>query len=219
MKNLTVKSKSIFIVAIILAICLNSVHSYFLVIDAHGEECFFERVASGTKMGLTFEVVEGGFLDLDLFIVGPDHKEIHHEERVSSGKYTFAAHMDGDYQYCFGNKMSSMTPKVVMFSMDVEEKAKHENKDGIGGAHHDSSSGSNDHNKLEEMVKDLTSGLSSVKHEQEYMTVRDRIHRQINDSTNSRVLLWACFEALLLVAITLGQVFYLKRFFEVRRVV
>ena len=127
--------------------------------------------------------------------------------------------MDGDYQYCFGNKMSSMTPKVVMFSMDVEEKAKHENKDGIGGAHHDLSSGSNDHNKLEEMVKDLTSGLSSVKHEQEYMTVRDRIHRQINDSTNSRVLLWACFEALLLVAITLGQVFYLKRFFEVRRVV
>ncbi|XP_075676030.1 suppressor/enhancer of lin-12 protein 9-like isoform X2 [Dermatophagoides pteronyssinus] len=176
-------------------------------------------------MGLTFEVVEGGFLDLDLSIVGPDHKEIHHEERVSSGKYTFAAHMDGDYQYCFGNKMSSMTPKVVMFSMDVEEKAKLDTKDG---QHHDSlasasgssgSSNTNDHNKLEEMVKELTSGLSSVKHEQEYMTVRDRIHRQINDSTNSRVLLWACFEALLLVAITLGQVFYLKRFFEVRRVV
>ncbi|OTF82459.1 transmembrane emp24 domain-containing protein [Euroglyphus maynei] len=216
MKKLTFRLESVLIVAIIFNICLNSVHSYFLVIDAHGEECFFERVASGTKMGLTFEVVEGGFLDLDLSIVGPDHKEIHHEERVSSGKYTFAAHMDGDYKYCFGNKMSSMTPKVVMFSMDVEEKVKNDNKDGTG-VHHDT--GSNDHNKLEEMVKDLNSGLSSVKHEQEYMTVRDRIHRQINDSTNSRVLLWACFEALLLVAITLGQVFYLKRFFEVRRVV
>lgn len=147
-----------------------------------------------------------------MLILGPDHKEIHREERASSGKYTFAAHMDGDYQYCFGNKMSSMTPKVLMFSMDVEEPIKHDN----AGAH---DSATADHNKLEEMIKELFSGLSSVKHEQEYMTVRDRIHRQINLSTNSRVLLWACFEALLLVAITLGQVFYLKRFFEVRRLV
>lgn len=196
--------------------------AYFIVIDAHGEECFFERVSSGTKMGLTFEVVEGGFLDLDLVIVGPDRKEIHREERISSGKYTFAAHMDGDYQYCFGNKMSSMTPKVVMFSMDVEEK--HQQKaDGHGDGSNASAAGhdasATDHDKLELMIKDLSSGLSSVKHEQEYMTVRDRVHRQINESTNSRVLLWACFEALLLVAITLGQVFYLKRFFEVRRVV
>ncbi|KAF7496094.1 Transmembrane emp24 domain-containing protein 2 [Sarcoptes scabiei] len=203
------------LVFFILGQYLNKVNAYFLVIDAHGQECFFERVLSGTKMGLTFEVVEGGFLDLDFSITGPDHNEIHREERVSNGKYTFAAHMDGDYQYCFGNKMSSMTPKVVMFSMDVEETSS--SKALKDGSHHDPNSA--DHDKLELMIKELSSGLTSVKHEQEYMTVRDRIHRQINDSTNSRVLLWACFEALLLVAITLGQVFYLKRFFEVRRVV
>lgn len=27
--------------------------------------------------------------------------------------------MDGVYTYCFGNQMSTMTPKVVMFSMEV----------------------------------------------------------------------------------------------------
>ena len=58
-----------------------------------------------------------------------------------------------------------------------------------------------------------------VKHEQEYMSVRDRIHRAINENTNSRVVMWSFFEALVLVAMTLGQVYYLKRFFEVRRVV
>lgn len=61
--------------------------------------------------------------------------------------------------------------------------------------------------------------LTGVKQEQEYMHVRDRIHRSINDSTNSRVVMWSFFEALILVAMTLGQVYYLKRFFEVRRVV
>lgn len=49
--------------------------------------------------------------------------------------------------------------------------------------------------------------------------VRDKIHRSINESTNSRVVLWSTFEALVLVLMTIGQVYYLKRFFEVKRVV
>ena len=48
-----------------------------------------------------FQVAEGGFLDIDVRIVGPDGKTIHSGERESNGKYTFAAHMDGVYQYCF----------------------------------------------------------------------------------------------------------------------
>ena len=105
-----------------------------------------------------------------------------------------------------------MTPKAVMFNMDVGDAPKHETE-GAAGAKPD------DHNKLEDQIKELAAALTSVKHEQEYMSVRDRIHRSINESTNSRVVLWAFFEALVLVAMTLGQVFYLKRFFEVRRVV
>lgn len=29
--------------------------------------------------------------------------------------------MDGPYTYCFGNQMSTMTPKVVMFSMEIAQ--------------------------------------------------------------------------------------------------
>lgn len=74
-------------------------------------------------------------------------------------------------------------------------------------------------NKLEEMIRELSGTLTGVKHEQEYMQVRDRIHRSINESTNQRVVVWSFFEAVILVAMTVGQVYYLKRFFEVRRVV
>ncbi|PSN56727.1 Transmembrane emp24 domain-containing protein [Blattella germanica] len=198
-------------VLLLLISCLRVSYGYFITVDAHAEECFFDKVESGTKMGLMFEIAEGGFLDIDVKIVGPDGKIIYQGERETSGKYTFAAHMGGVYTYCFSNQMSTMTPKVVMFNMDIGESP----KDQSG----DASQGQDDHNKLQEMIKELSTTLTGVKHEQDYMQVRDRIHRSINESTNSRVVLWSFFEALVLVAMTMGQVYYLKRFFEVRRVV
>jgi len=199
-----------------LLVTLSAVHpstSYFITVDAHAEECFYDKVKSGTKMGLMFEVAEGGFLDIDVRIVGPDGKTIHQGERESNGKYTFAAHMDGVYQYCFSNQMSTMTPKIVMFNMDIGVAPADGTSEGEGEG------GEASHNKLEDMIKELSSALTGVKHEQEYMQVRDRIHRAINENTNSRVVMWSFFEALVLVAMTLGQIYYLKRFFEVRRVV
>ncbi|XP_071945524.1 transmembrane emp24 domain-containing protein 2-like [Antedon mediterranea] len=195
----------IFLVSFIL--CFVYTNSYFVSVDAHAEECFHDKVTSGTNMALAFEVSEGGFLDVDVKIIGPDNRVVYEGERESNGKYTFAAHMDGVYRYCFSNKMSSMTPKIVMFSME------------IGDAPKVMDTGAEDHSKLEEMTNQLATGLTGILHELQYMQVRERVHRSINDNTNSRVVLWSFFESLVLVAMTLGQVYYLKRFFEVRRVV
>lgn len=192
--------------------CISDSFAYFVTIDAHSEECFLEKVTEpGIKMGLMFETVEGGFLDIDIKITAPDGKVIYQGESESSGKYTFAAYDTGIYHYCFSNKMSSMTPKVVMFSIDVGEANK-----ATPGAPGEADV---NHTKLEDMIRELSGTLTGIKHEQEYMHVRNRIHRGINESTNSRVVMWSTFEALVLVVMTLGQVYYLKRFFEVRRVV
>ncbi|XP_042233875.1 transmembrane emp24 domain-containing protein 2-like isoform X9 [Homarus americanus] len=203
---------------------LSVAESYFVTVDAHAEECFFEKVTTGTKLGLAFEVAEGGFLDIDIKIYSPDGKIVHEGERESNGRYTFPASMDGVYTYCFSNKMSTMTPKIVMFSMDVGEGIKpgHEAANGEEGWDMQNFSQTGEAaggNKMEDMIRELSAALSGVKHEQDYMEVRERIHRSINDNTNSRVVLWSVFEALVLVAMTIGQVYYLKQFFEVRRVV
>ena len=39
---------------------------YYVTVEAHSEECFFEKLTSGTKLLLTFEVVQGGSLDIDV---------------------------------------------------------------------------------------------------------------------------------------------------------
>lgn len=57
------KTVLIFVVA---TIFFESAHCLFVNIDANAEECFFDKVTSGTKMSLMFEVAEGGFLDIDI---------------------------------------------------------------------------------------------------------------------------------------------------------
>lgn len=71
-----------------------------------------------------YEISEGGFLDIDVKIIDPDGELIYEGLRESSGKYTFAAAKKGSYTYCFSNQMSTMTPKVVLFSMEVTEPEK-----------------------------------------------------------------------------------------------
>ncbi|UJR27022.1 hypothetical protein I4U23_008327 [Adineta vaga] len=203
----------IFLSLIILSL-LKSTLGYYTVVDAHAEECFFEKLTSGTKLLFTFEVVEGGFLDIDITITGPDQKEVYHGGRESSGKTAFSAHVDGIYTVCFNNKMSSITPKTIMFSIEIGDKPKLDLSNDANGEDVTVT-----HNKLEELISELSASLTDIKHEQEFMEVRERVHRSINDNTNARVVMWSCFEAFILAAMAFGQVYYLKRFFEVRRVI
>ena len=182
-------------------------YAYIITLDAHSEECFYEKAIAGTKLGFTFEVIEGGFLDIDVTIFDPDGAEIYKELKVSSGKYTIEANKDGPYKYCFSNKMSTVTPKVVMFNIETARQVQYK------------LTGTQDHDRLAEMVKATTDTITAVKHELEYLIVRDRIHRRINDLTNSRVVTWTWIEMIILLGVSLGQVMYIKRFFEVRRAI
>lgn len=51
---------------ILLSFFLSVCNGYFVNVDAHNVECFFDKATTGMKMSLSFEVVEGGFLDIDV---------------------------------------------------------------------------------------------------------------------------------------------------------
>lgn len=66
--------------------------------------------------------------------------------------------------------MSSMTPKVLMFNIEIGEPK--QVQQAQAGQQQDAEG-----QKLEEMVRQLSSQLTSVKHEQDYMAVREKVHR------------------------------------------
>lgn len=204
------------IILIGITMMVSSCQSYRILIDAVAEECFFDRVEAGTGIGVTFEVIDGGFLDIDMLITGPDGEVLYSKERESSGRVALAATKDGMYTYCFSNKMSTITPKEVMFTIEIGEKDKQITQPGDYTTQEIEEI---QPEKLEAMIKELKQSIQGIKHEQDYMEVRDRIHGRINESTNHRVVAWVVFEFLMVIFVTASQVVYIKRFFEIRRVV
>jgi hypothetical protein len=175
---------------------------HLITIDPHQEDCFHENLKKGTKIKFTFEVLDGGSLDIDLTIKDPQDYVIHSEQRQSSGRYTIEANQEGQHTYCFSNKLSSFAMKIVMFNIEFSDKKTESDQE---------------QDKLQNMVTELNALVTGVKHEMDFLAARDRIHRRISERINSRVSLWSMFEVLLTMIVAVGQTYYLKRFFEVRR--
>lgn len=65
-------------------------------------------------------------------------------------------------------------------------------------------------------VRALSELLDQVRDEHSYIIVRERTHRNTAESTNSRVKWWSIFQLGVVVGEGVFQVWWLKRFFEVK---
>ncbi|KAF2862797.1 transmembrane emp24 domain-containing protein 2 precursor [Piedraia hortae CBS 480.64] len=181
-------------------------HAHNIQLKSHSRECFHETLHSGDKMVVTFQVGDrefggSGNLDVDFWIQDPQNGFVVQDKSVSSGDHSFDAKMDGKYIYCFSNEHWAANTKEVSFNVH-------------GIVYVPQSEASDD--PLEREVRQLSELLAQVKDEQSYIVVRERTHRNTAESTNSRVKWWSIFQLLVLVGEGLFQVWWLKRFFEVR---
>lgn len=69
---------------------------------------------------------------------------------------------------------------------------------------------------LDVEVRKLLELVELVKDEQSYIVVRERTHRNTAESTNSRVKWWNLFVIGVVIGESVFQVWWLRRFFEVR---
>jgi hypothetical protein len=72
---------------------------------------------------------------------------------------------------------------------------------------------------IEERIKDLHESMNAVRDMQDQMREQDEVHHKMTRSTRSRLLWFTVAEAVVLVAVSLWQILYLKSFFEIKRVV
>ncbi|KAK4202220.1 emp24/gp25L/p24 family/GOLD-domain-containing protein [Triangularia verruculosa] len=191
------------------SVLVSSAIAHNIQLPAHGRECFHENLHRDDRMTVTFQVGDrefgsAGNLDIDFWITNPAGGFEINEKSISNGDFSFEAKHDGKYLYCFGNEHWGAHSKEVSFNVH-----------GIVYV----SEADAPQDPLEVEVRKLSEMLERVKDEQGYIVVRERTHRNTAESTNSRVKWWNTFVIAIVVAQSVFQVWWLRRFFEVKRVV
>jgi hypothetical protein len=147
------------------------------------------------------------------------------DQGQGSGDYSFTAPQDGRYEYCFSNEAWASYTKEVAFNVHgivyvPASEATTDPLENAGQFHLDTRilthSAVSLTRHLHTIVKTSSDLLSLIRDEQSYIVVRERTHRNTAESTNSRVKWWSIFQLIVLLGEGVFQVWWLKRFFEVK---
>ncbi|BFZ55469.1 p24 complex component [Savitreella phatthalungensis] len=175
--------------------------AHSVVIDPNARECFHEQLKRDDRMTVSFQTDVGGDMQVNFWVTDPHNRVLHQQPRTAMGEYSLEAEVDGKYAYCFLNEGYDGQPREVSFN--------------VHGVVYVSPDDPEHQDPLEHRIKELVTWVETIKDEQEYLVIRERVHRNTSESTNTRVKFWSIGQTVLLVGVCLFQVFYLKRFFEV----
>ncbi|KAJ5047448.1 uncharacterized protein L3040_003275 [Drepanopeziza brunnea f. sp. 'multigermtubi'] len=169
---------------------LGTAVAHNIQLAAHGRECFHEMLHKDDKMTVTFQVG-----DREFGSAGNLQIDFWIQNPAGGFEVQQLAVMNGDHSFT-----AQHDGKYIYCFIYVPEA--------------DAPS-----DPLELEVRHLSELLSQVRDEQSYIVLRERTHRNTAESTNARVKWWSLFQMGVLVGEGIFQVWWLKRFFEVKRVV
>ncbi|CAH6719552.1 endosomal protein P24B [[Candida] jaroonii] len=185
------------------------INCHNILLPPYGKQCFFENLRKNDELSISYQVgsrdpSNSEQLKASFSIGSPNGQIIVKRNDVDHGDENLKAAMDGRYLYCFSNEKSSRVDLDVSFNVHGVVYIDLDNPDS---------------DTLDYAIKRLSQLTSDVKAEQSYLVIRERTHRNTAESTNSRVKWWSVFQIIVVIANSLFQIYYLRRFFEVKSVV
>jgi len=174
----------------------------------NSRECFHEEIHNATKCTLEFQVITGGHYDVDVSLKDPHGKTLYDEKKKQYDSHTFDADVPGEYVFCFSNEFSSFTHKVVYFDFQTGEEPPL------------SPSLNNHHTALTFMETSAVTIHESLKVIIDYQThhrLRESTSRDMAEYLNERVQYWSIGQGVIIVAMSIVQVYVLRNFFSEKR--
>lgn len=191
-----------------LTVCLLALvaHAHNTLLLPYSKSCFFEEMKKGDQLAISFQVgnrdpSSADQLEADFWITDPYNRQIRSLSRVADGDVSVDIELPGKYEYCFSNEFSHVGTKDITFHIH-----------GVVYLDNDEA----DPGTLDAEVKRLAQLVQEIKNEQSYIVIRERVHRNTAESTNSRVKWWSLFQIIVVGVNSAFQIYYLKRFFEVK---
>ncbi|XP_009471521.1 PREDICTED: transmembrane emp24 domain-containing protein 7 [Nipponia nippon] len=164
--------------------------------------------AASQAHGLTlFQVITGGHYDVDCRLEDPDGTVLYKEMKKQYDSFTFTASRNGTYKFCFSNEFSTFTHKTVYFDFQVgEDPPLFPSENRVTAL-----------TQMESACVSIHEALKSVIDYQTHFRLREAQGRSRAEDLNTRVAYWSIGEAIILLVVSIGQVFLLKSFFSDKR--
>jgi len=204
------KYATILLLSTCLLLFVDRSQSLTLQVEPKVAECFYEQVPVNTEMTLYYQVVRGGLLDIKLTVESPSGQLLYetlHFEEEDDGIYDFIPKEQGHYKFCFSNEMSRWTAKVVSFYL-IKDEDEEPSKPLPASTE--------DLDPVENSIHKLSTEMGILLRHQHFFRGREAQHREIIETTTTRIVWVTLLESIVLIGMNLGQIYYLRRAFEVR---
>lgn len=190
------------------------VTSYSIDVLPGGKDCFIVIANKGITVTGSFEVIHpdpkyiavqvtnpNGYLHYEK---KPSAEEAEDRENSSEGFFSFDAELEGEHTLCISNgsdEENDGVPRLIAFNFRAAAEGELDYQ--FAG--------------LKNELLDLKEGLDQLRDHQSYMNQREDVHKETLESINTKVLCWTILEAIILVAMAIWQIMYIRSFFETKR--
>lgn len=200
--------------SVLLVVLAFGCHSLVIQLEAGERECFMLQVHAKAVVSGNFEVIKPNKMSkpLTVTITGKNNRmPIYETQGQAEDSFAFEVDEDGILDMCMANGNVDATDKItrtVGFAIRVTS------------THTDAGATDEKVGSLTDLLQfseELNEGLLTLIDHQAYMRQRESSHRKIMQNTKTRVYYWTCAECLVLVALAIWQILYIRAFFETKR--
>ncbi|XP_058191812.1 transmembrane emp24 domain-containing protein p24delta3-like [Rhododendron vialii] len=148
---------------------------------------------------------------LTVKVTSPYGNNIHHQENVTHGQFAFTTHEAGNYLACFtvdghyqgsGDVSVNLDWKTGIAAKDWDSVARKEKIDGV---------------ELE--LKKLEGAVEAIHENLLYLKSREAEMRTVSETTNTRVAWFSILSLGICIAVSVTQLWYLKRYFLKKKLI
>ncbi|KJP90007.1 hypothetical protein AK88_00176 [Plasmodium fragile] len=202
-------TKSPVVVSLLLVFLLHVARCTHLIIGPLEKDCLHFRVDKNNIIVGSYEIIDKSALCLVYIINRNDKKreKLFTSQNVQD-KFEVKVAKPGIYSLCYANQKK--TEITVMFTLRVKES--HDAADAELGT-------ADDVQKINNQVSQLYEQFFEVYEEQEKMMETADLYKQFNEKMNSKLILWSQVQIILLIALTIIHIFYIKSFFDIKTIV
>ncbi|XP_022725963.1 transmembrane emp24 domain-containing protein p24delta3-like [Durio zibethinus] len=186
----------------------------WLNLPSTGTKCVSEEIQNNVVVLADYVVVpedHGHIPAISVKVTSPYGNNLHHMENVTHGQFAFTTQEAGNYLACFwseshtqggGEASVNIDWKTGIAAKDWESVARKEKIEGV---------------ELE--LRKLEGAVEAIHENLLYLKSREAEMRTVSETTNGRVAWFSMMSLGICIAVSGLQVWYLKRFFQKKKLI